>query len=238
MICRSKYWVACARTGSCAGRSRCGPGRRLGSKNRWPAARYDVGRVLATGESYTRPEPPGPQPGGVPHLEEKAGAIYDLARDEQVAAAVTTELLRRPAVAGQVSAGLLRRPDVAFKAMSDDRARHEVSHAQVERGRQAREHFEGTSPVAPAVRHVERTHHRRGGADAAGRPVQDGFGAPPAGLKSPRSRRLWPPPRSWRPCATVRSIGPSSTSACPISAAALVALLRSCDSYGRASRSR
>ncbi|MFI5766694.1 DUF6192 family protein [Streptomyces sp. NPDC051563] len=147
--------------------------------------------------------------------EEKASAIYDLARDEQVAAAVTTELLRRPAVAAQVSAedkiraveeltrdegvaaavttgllkrpavtaqvsredrvrvveeltrdesvatevttGLLRRPDVAFKAMSDDRARHEVNHAQVERGRQAREHFERTSPVAPAVRHIERT---------------------------------------------------------------------------------
>ncbi|MFG2987461.1 DUF6192 family protein [Streptomyces sp. NPDC048258] len=147
--------------------------------------------------------------------EEKVSAIHALARDEQVAAAVTTELLRRPTVAAQVSAedrvrvieeltrdegvaaavtagllrrpavtaqvsredkvrvveeltrdesvatevttGLLRRPDVAFKAMSDDRARHEVNHAQVERGRQAREHFERTSPVAPAVRKIERT---------------------------------------------------------------------------------
>ncbi|MFE7097882.1 MULTISPECIES: DUF6192 family protein [Streptomyces] len=111
--------------------------------------------------------------------EEKVSAIHALARDEQVAAAVTTGLLKRPAVTAQVSredkvrvveeltrdesvatevtTGLLRRPDVAFKAMSDDRARHEVNHAQVERGRQAREHFERTSPVAPAVRQIERT---------------------------------------------------------------------------------
>lgn len=105
--------------------------------------------------------------------------VEELTRDEKVAAAVTTGLLRRPAVAAQVSredrvraveeltrdeavaaevtTGLLRRPDVAFKAMSDDTARHQVNHAQVERGRQAREHFESTSPVAPAVRRIERT---------------------------------------------------------------------------------
>ncbi|MFJ4773775.1 transposase [Streptomyces uncialis] len=35
--------------------SRPGPGRPLGSKNRRPAARHDVGRVLATGEAYKRP---------------------------------------------------------------------------------------------------------------------------------------------------------------------------------------
>ncbi|MEU9117954.1 NF041680 family putative transposase [Streptomyces sp. NPDC048483] len=35
--------------------SRPGPGRPLGSKNRYPATRHDVGRVLATGEAYTRP---------------------------------------------------------------------------------------------------------------------------------------------------------------------------------------
>lgn len=33
-----------------------GPGRPPGSKNRHPAPRHDVGRVLATGEPYTRPE--------------------------------------------------------------------------------------------------------------------------------------------------------------------------------------
>ncbi|MFE7655507.1 hypothetical protein ACFU6M_21865, partial [Streptomyces bottropensis] len=32
-----------------------GPERPLGSKNRRPATRHDVGRVLATGEAYTRP---------------------------------------------------------------------------------------------------------------------------------------------------------------------------------------
>jgi hypothetical protein len=31
------------------------------------------------------------------------------------------------------------------------------NHAQAERGRQAREHFEDTSPVAPAVRSIDRT---------------------------------------------------------------------------------
>ncbi|MFB7267465.1 transposase, partial [Streptomyces nojiriensis] len=35
--------------------TRPGPGRPPGSKNRRPAIRYDVGRVLATGESYARP---------------------------------------------------------------------------------------------------------------------------------------------------------------------------------------
>jgi len=35
--------------------SRPGPGRPPGSKNRRSAARHDVGRVLATGEAYTRP---------------------------------------------------------------------------------------------------------------------------------------------------------------------------------------
>lgn len=35
--------------------TRPGPGRPLGSKNQRPAARYEVGRVLATGEEYARP---------------------------------------------------------------------------------------------------------------------------------------------------------------------------------------
>ncbi|MEU6016679.1 DUF6192 family protein [Streptomyces sp. NPDC047515] len=111
--------------------------------------------------------------------QEKITAIHSLARDEEVAAVVTSDFLRRPAVAAQVKAedkvrvvkeftrdenvavtavtGLLRRPDVAFKAMSDDTARHQVNHAQVERSRQARDQFEDTSPVAPAVRHIDRT---------------------------------------------------------------------------------
>lgn len=75
--------------------------------------------------------------------EDKVRVVEEFTRDENVAVTVTT--------------GLLRRPDVAFKAMSDDTARHQVNHAQVERGRQAREHFEDTSPVAPAVRQIDRT---------------------------------------------------------------------------------
>ncbi|WP_443041531.1 NF041680 family putative transposase [Streptomyces sp. B21-083] len=46
------------KTGSPAGApkpTRPGPGRPAGSKNRLPAIRHDVGRVLATGEAYTRP---------------------------------------------------------------------------------------------------------------------------------------------------------------------------------------
>ncbi|WP_326594508.1 DUF6192 family protein [Streptomyces sp. NBC_01803] len=75
--------------------------------------------------------------------QEKITAVHTLVRDEEVAAKVTTDMLHRP--------------EVAFRAMSDDTARHMVNHAQAERGRQAREDFEDTSPVAPAVRQVERT---------------------------------------------------------------------------------
>jgi hypothetical protein len=47
-----------AKTGTPAGApkpTRPGPGRPLGSKNRRPATRYEVGRVLATGEAYADP---------------------------------------------------------------------------------------------------------------------------------------------------------------------------------------
>ncbi|MFF4806137.1 DUF6192 family protein [Streptomyces sp. NPDC001351] len=111
--------------------------------------------------------------------QEKITAIHSLARDEEVAATVTTDFLKRPMVAAKVSAAekarvveeftrdevaattaatnLLRRPDVAFRAMSDDTARFHVNQAQNERSRQAREHFEDTSPVVPAIRHIDRT---------------------------------------------------------------------------------
>ncbi|WP_097977619.1 DUF6192 family protein [Streptomyces sp. gb14] len=111
--------------------------------------------------------------------QEKITAIHSLAQDDQVAAAVTSEFLKRPEVTASVTTvdkarvveeftrdehvattaarNLLRRPDVAFKAMSDDHARFQVNHAQNERSRQAREHFEDTSPVAPAVRNLDRT---------------------------------------------------------------------------------
>ena len=111
--------------------------------------------------------------------EDKVRAVAELTREDKVAAAVAPDFLRRPAVvahvatadkvkvveeltrdehvAAEVTTGLLRRPDVAFRAMSDDTARHQVNHAQVERGRQAREHFEETSPVAPAIRSIDRS---------------------------------------------------------------------------------
>ncbi len=110
--------------------------------------------------------------------QEKITAIHSLAREDGVAAVVTTDLLKRPQVAAKVptvykvrvveeptrdesvattaATTLLRRPDVAFKAMSDDTARFHVNHAQAERGRQAREDFERTNPVAPAVRQIDR----------------------------------------------------------------------------------
>ncbi len=111
--------------------------------------------------------------------KEKITAIHTLAQDDQVAAVVTSDFLKRPEVTAKVTTvdkarvveeftrdeqvattaatNLLRRPDVAFRAMSDDTARFQVNHAQVERSRQARDHFEDTSPVAPAVKKIDRT---------------------------------------------------------------------------------
>ncbi|MFI1169088.1 DUF6192 family protein [Streptomyces sp. NPDC020801] len=112
-------------------------------------------------------------------VQEKVTAIHGLAADDQVAAQVAADLLRRPAVADEVpvkarieairdlahdeqvaaeaATDLLHRPDVAFKAMSDDRARQSVNHAQVERGRQAREEYERTSELAPAIERFKRS---------------------------------------------------------------------------------
>ncbi|TQJ92973.1 DUF6192 family protein [Streptomyces sp. SLBN-31] len=111
--------------------------------------------------------------------EDKVRVVEELSREDEVAAAIAPDILRRPAVVAQVkpadrvkvveeltrdetvatevTTGLLRRPDVAFKAMSDDTARHQVNHAQVERGRQAREDFDRTSPIAPAIRAIDRS---------------------------------------------------------------------------------
>jgi hypothetical protein len=119
-------------------------------------------------EKTTSPNPPRQTPEDLP-----------AAQDDQVAATITRDLLKRPQDAAKVptkdkarvvkeftrdetataaaATNLLRRPDVAFKAMSDDTAPSQVNHAQAERSRQARDTFERTSPVAPAVRHVDRT---------------------------------------------------------------------------------
>ncbi|TQK44503.1 hypothetical protein FBY35_6011 [Streptomyces sp. SLBN-118] len=96
-------------------------------QHRWTpdAAKRQVGHQVA------RPVTP----------QEKINAIHTLAREEDVAGKVTTEMLHRP--------------DVAFRAMTDDTARHQVNRAQVERGRQAREDFERTSPVAPTVKRID-----------------------------------------------------------------------------------
>ncbi|MFI6541180.1 DUF6192 family protein [Nonomuraea sp. NPDC050547] len=56
-------------------------------------------------------------------VQQKIDRIHDLARDEQVAAAVATDLLRRPAVVAQV--------------ITDDTARHLVNRAQADQARQA-----------------------------------------------------------------------------------------------------
>ncbi|SNX88556.1 hypothetical protein SAMN06272735_9014 [Streptomyces sp. TLI_55] len=110
---------------------------------------------------------------------DKVRVVEELSREDDVAAAIAPDILRRPAVVAKVTAedkvrvveeltrdesvatevttGLLRRPDVAFKAMGDDTARHQVNRAQVERGQQAREDFERNSPVAPAIRAIDRS---------------------------------------------------------------------------------
>lgn len=136
-----------------------------GGRTRWTVD--DASRRV--GHQVETPVPP----------QEKITAIHSLAQDSQVAAAVTSDFLGRPEVTAEVThvdkarvveeftrdehmattaaTSLLRRPDVAFKAMSDDHARFQVNHAQNERSRQAREDFEDTSPVAPAVRNIDRT---------------------------------------------------------------------------------
>ncbi|EMF01163.1 RacO protein [Streptomyces mobaraensis NBRC 13819 = DSM 40847] len=73
--------------------------------------------------------------------QEKINAIHTLAREEEVASQVATVMLHRP--------------EIAARAMADNTARHMVNQAQVERGRQAREHFERTDVFAPAVRRIE-----------------------------------------------------------------------------------
>jgi hypothetical protein len=111
--------------------------------------------------------------------EEKVRVVAELSREDEIAAAIAPDILRRPdvvakvapadrvkvvqeltrdeSVATEVTTGLLRRPDVALKTMGDDTARHQVNRAQVERGQQAREDVERNSPVAPAIRAIDRS---------------------------------------------------------------------------------
>ncbi|MEU7748102.1 DUF6192 family protein [Nonomuraea sp. NPDC049158] len=70
-------------------------------------------------------------------VQQEVERIHDLARDEQVAAAVATDLLRRP--------------EVAFKAMADTTARHLVNRAQVDQARQAGEAIRERTPALPRI---------------------------------------------------------------------------------------
>lgn len=70
-------------------------------------------------------------------MQQKVERIHDLARDEQVAAAVATDLLRRP--------------EVAFQAMTDTTARHLVNRAQVDQARQAGEAVRERTPALPRI---------------------------------------------------------------------------------------
>lgn len=119
------------------------------------------------GQQVTKPETP----------QEKVRAIHRLARDEEVAAQVTTDFLRRPAVASQVTAqdkvrvveeftrdddvatevttNILRRPTVAKRAMADDTTRFLVNEAQHHNDEEARAAFHRDSPVAPTVRRLQ-----------------------------------------------------------------------------------
>ncbi|MFG2961585.1 DUF6192 family protein [Streptomyces sp. NPDC048291] len=82
-------------------------------------------------------------------VQEKVEAIHDLAADEQVAARVATDFLRRPGV--------------AFRAAGDTTARHLFNKAQSDRWQQAEEAAaepltgQEESPVAPAIRAIDRT---------------------------------------------------------------------------------
>lgn len=118
------------------------------------------------------------------------------------------------------------------RAMSDDTARHQVNHAQVERGRQAREHFEDSSPVAPAVKNIDRSVEFldlvtacHAFVAAAGRAVPGmrdrQLGAPnppssrhtrsrPSAASSPRSAGSSPGPSPPTPCCNPKAGGSST----------------------------
>ncbi|UMP06833.1 DUF6192 family protein [Amycolatopsis sp. EV170708-02-1] len=65
--------------------------------------------------------------------QEKVNRIHDLARDDEVAAVVATDLLRRP--------------EVASRAMTDHTARHAVNRAQVDHAQQAEQIARQRTPV-------------------------------------------------------------------------------------------
>lgn len=72
--------------------------------------------------------------------QEKIQRIHDLARDDEVAAVATTDLLRRP--------------NVAFRAMTDPTAKHMVNTAQVDQARQAGETARRRTPAIARQQHT------------------------------------------------------------------------------------
>lgn len=75
--------------------------------------------------------------------EHRVEAVHSLVKDDVAAAKLASDVLRRPEVAARVAA--------------DDSARLAVNRAQAERSRQQAEAFRHESPVAPAIRQIERT---------------------------------------------------------------------------------
>ncbi|MFF3558309.1 DUF6192 family protein [Streptomyces tsukubensis] len=70
---------------------------------------------------------------------------------------VMHSLVQDDAVAAKVASDVLRRPEVAARVAADDTARHMVNRAQADRSRQQADAFRRESPVAPAIRRIERT---------------------------------------------------------------------------------
>ncbi|MFI0425149.1 DUF6192 family protein [Spongiactinospora sp. 9N601] len=73
-------------------------------------------------------------------VQEKIERIHDLARDEEVAVRVATDLLRRP--------------QVASRTMLDGTAKHMVNRAQIDHAPQAGEVVRQRSPALPKVEHT------------------------------------------------------------------------------------
>ncbi|WP_431921148.1 DUF6192 family protein [Nonomuraea jabiensis] len=70
-------------------------------------------------------------------VQEKVERIHDLARDEEVAARVATDLLRRP--------------QVADRSMRDDLAKHMVNRAQIDHAQQAGQVARQRTPALPRI---------------------------------------------------------------------------------------
>ncbi|KHD75777.1 hypothetical protein MB27_20965 [Actinoplanes utahensis] len=133
-------------------------------EHRWTA---DAAKRIVGWGSISAPHTPA----------EKVNAIIGLARDDEVAAAVTAQLLTRPQVtaaaladeqtrhvvihdlgrdaevAAEVTATLLRQPQVAAKAMDDTAARRAVNTAQSDRAREQSEQVRQSSIPLQRVTH-------------------------------------------------------------------------------------